>query len=313
MPLEKLPHPYVLSQEIAQARRLDLPIVALESAVITHGLPRPENLNLARQMESEVRSQEAIPATIALFGGSVHVGLSQIELENLAAAPSPRKVSRRDFATALEKNEFGGTTVAGTLIAAHTAGIRVFATGGIGGVHRNAPFDVSADLPELSRTPMVVVCAGAKAILDLPATLEYLETSGIPVIGYQTDDFPAFYSRSSGLPISACVDSVLEIARIAHIHWEMSLTSALLVVQPPPAEFALPRADVERAIQTALIEAEKSKIRGYAITPYLLNRVNELSGGASMRVNLALLRNNARLAAQIAVAISPRAKDTLHL
>lgn len=313
MTTPKLPSTYILSQEIAQARQLGLPMVALESAVITHGLPRPENLNLARQMESVIRSHEAIPATIALIDGYVHVGLSPIELENLADATTARKISRRDYAVALAKKEYGGTTVAGTLIAAHAAGIRVFATGGIGGVHRNAPFDVSADLPELARTPMIVVCAGAKAILDLPATMEYLETSGVPVIGFQTDELPAFYSRSSGLPVTACVDSAQEIAKMARIHWEMGMQSALLVVQPPPADAALPGAQVERMILQALVEAEDKHIRGAATTPYLLERVSELSGGASLRANLALLRNNARLAAQIAVAISTRAKDSLVL
>ncbi len=309
----KLPPMYILSQEVAQARQLDLPIVALESAVITHGLPRPENLNLARQMESEIRSHEAIPATVALFDGYIHVGLSPIELENLSAVSTARKISRRDYAIALAKKEYGGTTVAGTLIAAHNAGIRVFATGGIGGVHRNAPFDISADLPELSRTPLVVVCAGAKAILDLPATLEYLETAGVPVVGYQTDELPAFYSRSSELPITACADSVQEIAKMARVHWEMGMHSAILVVQPPPPEAALPSAQIERIIQQALIEAEDRHIHGAATTPFLLERVSELSGGASLRANLALLRNNARLAAQIAVAISPRGKDNLVL
>jgi pseudouridine-5'-phosphate glycosidase len=303
----------VFSPEVAQAHQLHLPLVALESAVITHGLPRPENLNLARQMESEIRAQEAVPATIALFDGKIHVGLSASELEALATAQTARKISRRDFAIALAKKEFGGTTVAGTLMAAHMAGIQVFATGGIGGVHRNAPFDVSADLPELSRTPMIVVCAGAKSILDLPATLEYLETMGVPIIGYQTDEFPAFYSRSSNLPVTACADSVQEITRIASAHWQLGMQSAILVVQPPPAEFALPAEQVEQVIQQALIEAERNHIHGAATTPYLLDRVAELSGGASLRTNLALLRNNAQLAAKIAVAISPRAKNSLVL
>ena len=196
--------------------------------------------------------------------------------------------------------------MAGTLIAARSAGIRVFATGGIGGVHRQAPFDVSGDLPELGRSPLVVVCAGAKAILDLPATMEYLETMGVPILGYQTEAFPAFYSRESGLKVNARVDSPAEIARIARAQWDLGIESALLVVQPPPEEAALPSAEVERMIAQALEEAEAQKVRGAAVTPFLLDRVSKLSGGATLQANLALLRNNARLAAKIAAEFRPR-------
>lgn len=276
-------------------------LVALETAVVTHGLPIPENLLLAQALEQEVRAQGATPATVALLDGHVHIGLNDEELVRLANLSEPtRKISRRDFGIALARGEAGGTTVAGTLIAAHRAGIRVFATGGIGGVHRNAPFDVSADLAELGRTPMVVVCAGAKAILDLPATMEVLETSGVPVVGYQTDELPAFYSRTSGLPVTVRVDSPAEVAQIAKRHWEMGLEGAVLVVTPPPEEAALPAEQVEGVIAKALEEAEANHIHGAGVTPFLLARVSELSGGASMRANLALLRNNARLAAQIA-------------
>lgn len=303
--MEHLSSSYVFSPDVARALRTGLPVVALESAVITHGLPRPENLNLALALEQEVREEGAVPATICLMDGRVRVGLTPAELQRLASEDGARKISRRDFGIALARGENGGTTVAGTLIAARMAGIRVFATGGIGGVHRNAPFDVSADLPELARSPLVVVCAGAKAILDLPATVEVLETMGVPVIGYRTDTFPAFYTRESGLLVPARVDTPEEVARIARAHWDLGLESALLVVQPPPEETALDGEQINRIIEQALREAEQKKIRGAAVTPFLLDHVSRLSGGDSLRTNLALLRSNARLAAQIARAIQP--------
>ncbi len=303
-----LPSYYQLSPEILQARRLNMPVVALELAVITHGLPRPENYNLARSVENEVRENNAIPATIALLEGKIRIGLDHASLERLSNDMDARKVSKRDFAAVLAARVSGGTTVAGTLVAARTAGIRVFSTGGIGGVHRRAPSDVSADLPELSRSPLIVVCAGAKAILDLPATLEYLETMGIPVIGYRTEEFPAFYSRESSLRLNASAGSPSEVAAIARIHWELGLESAILVVVPPPVEVALPRAEVEKTIGQALAEAQANGISGPAVTPFLLNRVSELTGGASLQANLELLRNNAALAAQIANELAPGKK-----
>jgi len=215
-----------------------------------------------------------------------------------------RKISRRDFAAAILKKECGGTTVAGTMFAAHRAGIKVFATGGIGGVHEAGSLDISADLQALADTPMIVVCAGAKAILDLPATLEYLETMGVPVIGYQTDEFPAFYSRESGLPVSARLDTPQEVVAFAKAHWELGMESAVLVCQPPPAITALPRQAVEGAIQQARQEARQRNIHGQALTPFLLQRLNELTDGATLRANLDLLLNNARLGAQIACAYS---------
>lgn len=302
----KLPSSFVVSNEVAYAIKNNLPVVALESAVITHGLPRPENLQLAEALEHEVRDAGAVPATIALLDGKIHLGLSAEELYRLANEDGARKISRRDISLALARKENGGTTVAATLYAAHAARIRVFATGGIGGVHRGAPFDISADLPELGRSPLVVICAGAKAILDLPATLEVLETEGVTVIGYGTDEFPAFYSRSSGLPVNLRVDRPEEVAQIAREQWQLGLESALLVVQPPPIEMALPAEQVEAWIQEAIDEAHQDKITGAAVTPYLLTRMSQLSGGASLQANLALLRNNARLAAKIAVAIQPR-------
>ena len=294
-----------LNAEVTRARQMGLPLVALESAVITHGLPRPENLTLALALERVVREQGAIPATVGVLDGRVHVGLTRAQLERLAQEDGARKISRRDFGIALARRENGGTTVAGTLIAARLAGVKVFATGGIGGVHRHAPFDVSADLPELARSPLVVVCAGAKSILDLPATVETLETMGVAVIGYQTDEFPAFYARESGLPVTVRVDSPAEIAAIARAHWNLGLESAILVVQPPPAAVALPVSQMEAMVAQALAEAEAARIRGAAVTPFLLSRVSQLSGGASLQANLALLENNARLAAQVAAALFP--------
>uniref|UniRef100_A0A7C4KZL4 Pseudouridine-5'-phosphate glycosidase n=1 Tax=Bellilinea caldifistulae TaxID=360411 RepID=A0A7C4KZL4_9CHLR len=280
------------------------PVVALESAVITHGLPYPYNQQLAFEMEDTIRQHNVEPATIAVLNGKIRVGLSPAEIERLAKMKHCRKISRRDFGIALSQGESGGTTVAGTLFAAHQAGIRVFATGGIGGVHRNAPFDVSADLHELSRTPLVVVCAGAKAILDLPATLEVLETLGVPVIGYQSEEFPAFYSRQSGLKVNLACLHASEIARVALAHWGAGIHSAVLVANPPPAEHALPAEEIETIIQQAVRQAEQMGIHGAAVTPYLLEKVNQLTGGASMQANLALLLNNGRLAADIAIAIS---------
>lgn len=294
---------YRLSDEIRRALEKNLPIVALESTVITHGLPYPDNLALARDMEDEIRQRGAIPATIAVLDGFIHVGLQEEQFDLLARGQGMYKISTRDFAPAISKGRSGGTTVAGTMLAAHTAGIRVFATGGIGGVHRQPIYDVSADLPELARTPMIVVCAGAKAILDLPATLEYLETYAVPVVGYQTDEFPAFYSRSSGLKASLRLDSPEEIAVLAKKHWALGMSSAILVAAPLPEDVALPAASVAGAIEQALQECEEKRVRGQQVTPFLLQRVTELTGGASLRANLGLLKNNARLGAEIARAL----------
>ncbi len=282
---------------------MELPLVALESTVITHGLPFPDNLRLAQDMENEVRASGAVPATIAVLEGKVCAGLNQVQLERIASGVNEadfHKISSRDFATVLAHHQSGGTTVAATLAVAHLVGIKVFATGGIGGVHRQAPFDESADLEQLAHTPLVVVCAGAKAILDLPATLERLETLGVPVIGYQTDDFPAFYSRSSGLKTSGRVEGPEEAAAVARNHWEMGFQSAVLVTVPLPEDLAIPREEFDVAIQKALEEAQEQGVRGQKVTPFLLKRVSELTKGASLRANLALLVNNARVAAMIA-------------
>jgi len=303
--MERLPSFFELSDEVSQALTAGLPLVALESAVITHGLPYPQNINTAQDMEAEVRNSGCVPATIAVLDGRIHVGIDAFQLDRLATEQSLKKISARDFTTAIARGQSGGTTVAGTMLAAGRAGIKVFATGGIGGVHRYPPMDVSADLPQLAGTRMIVVCAGAKAILDLPATLEYLETHRVPVIGYQTTQFPAFYSRESGLDVSASVESEQQVVTIAKNHWALGLDSAILVTVPPPVEAAMPAADVQKAVDQALRDMHAQEIRGQGVTPFLLERVNELTGGASMRANMALLRNNARVAAEIARALSP--------
>lgn len=293
-----------LSPEVARGMRASQPVVALESTVITHGLPHPQNLSLAREMERIVRANGALPATVAILDGRIRVGLQDAELERLAAGTGLRKVSRRDFASAVLKAESGGTTVAGTMFAAHRAGIRVFATGGIGGVHEVATLDISTDLLALSDTPMVVVCAGAKAILDLPATLEVLETLAVPVVGYRTDEFPAFYSRKSGLPVSLRLESPEEIVRFARIHWDLGMASAVLVCQPLSAGEEIPQEKIASAIEQARREAHQQGIRGQPLTPFLLARMAEITGGDSLRANLTLLHNNAALAAQIACAFN---------
>jgi pseudouridylate synthase len=288
--------------EVAGALASGRPVVALESTVITHGLPEPVNLELARRMEGEVRSAGAVPATAAVIDGRVCLGVSTDELERLALSRSLMKISRRDLGTAVAQRATGGTTVAATMIIAHAAGVQVFATGGIGGVHRGTSGDISADLPELARTPIVVVCAGAKAILDLPRTLEWLETQGVPVLGWGTDEFPAFFALSSGLPVSARVNNAAETVALIRTHWGMGLGSGVLVGVPCPEEVAVPAAKVEPALRAALQQAEAEGIHGQQVTPYLLSRLSELSGGGTLRANLALLRNNARVAAEIARA-----------
>ncbi len=301
--INPLPKPYARSEAVRHAQSAGLPIVALESAVITHGLPVPQNIELARDMEAEVQAHGATPATIALLEGKIHIGLTDEQLSTLGQLETARKISLRDIGIALAGNLSGGTTVAATLFAAEQAGIRVFATGGIGGVHRGAPFDVSADLPQLGKSRVLVVCAGAKSILDLPATREVLETQGIPVIGYQTEAFPGFYTRDSGLKVDQRVDTPAEAAHIALRGWEAGLGTAVLLVVPPPEESAMPAESVEAAIQAAIVEADSAGIHGAAATPFLLRRVSELTGGESLRANLGLLKNNARVAAEVAKAM----------
>jgi pseudouridine-5'-phosphate glycosidase len=293
-----------IAPPVQAALELGDPVVALESTVISHGLPWPHNLALARRMELVVREGGAVPATIGVIGGQIRVGLDDGELEHLARSEGIWKVSRRDLPVVVAQKLDGATTVAGTMLAARMAGIRVMATGGIGGVHRGDGTDVSADLPELARTPVLVVCAGAKAVLDLPATLEWLETHGVPVIGYGTDEFPAFYSRESGLRVEARADSAEAVAAIARAAWGLGFDTGLLVGVPCPEEAALPAADVEGAIADAVGEAERRGITGRAVTPFLLARVAELTGGRSRTANLALLEHNARVAAAIARALA---------
>lgn len=280
-------------------------VVALESTVIAHGLPHPHNLELARAMELLVRAGGATPATIGVVAGRPTIGLDAATLAHFATGAEVRKLSRRDLGVAIATGQHGATTVAATMALAHLAGIEVFATGGIGGVHRGArdSWDVSADLTELSRTPVLVVCAGAKSILDLPATLEMLETLGVPVVGYGTETFPAFYSVSSGLRLSARVDSPDEAAAVWRAHRRYGGGSGMLLVVPPPAEQALPHAEVAALIDAALAEAAQQNIQGAQVTPFLLATIAQRSGGRSLTANIALLKNNARVAAAVAVAL----------
>jgi pseudouridine-5'-phosphate glycosidase len=280
------------------------PVVALESTIITHGMPFPENLATARALEQEVRKGGAVPATIAVRGGEICIGLTDAELEWLARAKDVMKVSRNDLPYAVAAKKTGATTVAATMIAAHLAGIQVFATGGIGGVHRGAEasFDISADLEELARTPVAVVCAGAKAILDLAKTLEYLETRGVPVIGYGTDEFPAFWSRRSGLKCPLRLDSPGEIARFLEVQWGSLAGGGTVICNPAPEADEIPYDEMRGFIDRAVREAEERGVRGKAVTPYLLARLLEITEGRSLRANMALARNNARVAAAIACA-----------
>lgn len=290
----------VLHTEVEEALRAGRPVVALESTLIAHGLPFPTNLETAHRLEAIVRTERATPATIAVLGGRLKVGLDDTELEHLARGGDVRKVSRRDLPIVVAQGGDGATTVAATMWIAAQAGIEVFATGGIGGVHRGQPFDVSADLPELAHTPVAVVCAGAKSILDLPLTLEWLETWGVPVIGYGSDEFPAFYTRSSGLPVDVRADSPQAAAEIIRAKWNLGLDGGVLIVAPVPAEAALPAEKMEAAIAQALEAAGAQGIRGKALTPFLLARIAEVTRGASLQANVALLENNAAIAARIA-------------
>jgi pseudouridine-5'-phosphate glycosidase len=298
-------NPYLdIRPEVAAALTLGGKVVALESTVISHGLPRPHNLETARRMEAAVRKEGAVPATIGLLNGRFIVGLSHEEIELLANADEVHKVSRRDLSAVLASRKLGATTVAATILIASQAGISVFATGGIGGVHRGVQetLDISADLAELARTPVAVVCSGAKIILDLPRTLELLETLGVPVVGFRTSSFPAFYVRESGLNLDLRVESAEEAARLMSIQWQLGLSSGIVFCNPPPESSALDRAQTESLIKTALIAANSEGIRGKAVTPYLLSYLSQASGGATLKANMDLLVSNASVAAQIAGA-----------
>jgi pseudouridylate synthase len=294
--------PLILSPEVTEARANGLPIVALESTIITHGMPFPQNVETAHRVEAEVRAQGAVPATIAIMDRQIHVGLTEIELSALGQAKGVAKLSRADLAACLANGGTGATTVAATMICAHLAGIKVFATGGIGGVHRGAEssFDISADLRELAETPVTVIAAGAKAILDLPKTLEYLETLGVPVIAFGQDDFPAFWSRSSGLKAPLRMDSARDIAAAMAMRARLGLPGGQLVANPIPAAAEIPRAAIMPHIEAALTEAEAGGIAAKAVTPFLLQRIYELTEGRSLAANIALVLNNARLGAAIA-------------
>lgn len=293
------------SPEVAQARAEGRPIVALESTIITHGMPWPQNVETARRVEAEVRAHGAVPATIAVMGGRIHIGLTEAELETLGQARGVMKLSRADLAVCLATGGTGATTVAATMICAHRAAISVFATGGIGGVHRGAEtsFDISADLQELSQTPVSVVAAGAKAILDLPKTLEVLETLGVPVIAVGQDAFPAFWSRDSGLKAPLRIDDPAQIAAAHRMRAALGLPGGQLVAAPIPAADEIPAATLAPLIAQALSEAEAQGISAKAVTPFLLSRLFDITRGASLTANIALVLNNARLAAKIAAAM----------
>lgn len=294
--------PLTLSPEVTTARANGAPIVALESTIITHGMPFPQNVETARRVEAEIRAQGAVPATIAIMDRRIHIGLTDAQLDALGQAKSVAKLSRADLAACVATGGTGATTVAATMICAHLAGIGVFATGGIGGVHRGAEtsFDISADLRELAETPVTVVAAGAKAILDLPKTLEYLETLGVPVIAYGQDNFPAFWSRSSGLKAPLRMDSAADIAAAHRMRARLGLPGGQLVANPIPPDAEISRAEITPHIEAALAEAEAQGIGAKAVTPFLLQRIYELTEGRSLASNIALVLNNARLGAAIA-------------
>ena len=297
--------PIVYSKEVAAAKQAGRPLVALESTIITHGMPYPGNLDMARSVEAIIRQAGAVPVTIAVIRGTLHVGLEDCELQGLAQARDVLKLSRADLAFAVALGRTGATTVAATMIAASRAGIDVFATGGIGGVHRGAEesFDISADLEELAKTPVIVVCAGAKAILDIPKTLEVLETRGVPVVTYGSDDFPAFWSRASGHPSPLRLDAPQQVAAFQAARTSLGIEGGMLVANPVPSADEIPREEMETFIQTALKAADEQAVTAKAVTPFLLAHIFHQTSGRSLKTNIALVENNARLAAEIALAL----------
>ncbi|MFG6464514.1 pseudouridine-5'-phosphate glycosidase [Roseateles sp. DXS20W] len=294
-----------LSPEVAAARAQGRPVVALESTIIAHGMPWPQNLETAREVENVIRAEGAVPATIAVIGGRIRVGLTDDELRQLAQAPDAMKLSRRDLPYAIATGRLGATTVAATMICAHLAGIEVFVTGGIGGVHRGGAesFDISADLQELARTPVAVVCAGAKSILDLGLTLEYLETHGVPVLSVGQDNFAAFFTPDSGLKADFRMDSADEQARFIRAKWALGLSGGVVVSNPVPAAQAMPREEIDAITTQALAEAAQQGVQGKAITPFLLARIKALTGGRSLATNIALVKHNAAVGARLARAL----------
>jgi len=293
----------IFTEEIQTALAEKKPIVALESTVIAHGLPYPQNIETALSLEKIVRENGAIPATIAVFDGEFYVGLNREQIEYLATDKNIRKISRRDLPIAVGKKLNCATTVATTTFIAHLAGIKVFATGGIGGVHRGFDWDVSADLPELANTPITVVCSGAKIVLDLPATREWLETNGVSILGWQCNELPAFYSRSSGLTIDERVETADEVAEIIKARDGLNLKNAILLTVPVPSEFEIESAELEKILAEALKLADEKNISGKEITPFLLAQMSEKSAGRTLQANIALLQNNARTAAKVAVSL----------
>ena len=293
-----------ISTEVQQAIKTGLPIVALESTIISHGMPFPQNLKTALTVEKIIREESAVPATIAIFNGRIKIGLSQHELEQFAKQTSQIKVSRRDLPLVISQKQSGGTTVAATMICAKLAGIAVFVTGGIGGVHRESEntMDISADLMELAQTNVAVVCAGIKSILDIPRTLEYLETQGVPVIGYKTEEFPAFYTPSSGSLVHSRLDTPEEIAHCMKIKWKLGLDGGIVIGNPVQEQDAMDASIIQQAISEALRDAAQKQIEGKNVTPFLLERINRLTMGESLKSNISLVCNNAHLGAKIAVA-----------
>ena len=294
-----------LSPEVAAARAQGLPVVALESTIIAHGMPWPQNLDTAREVEAVIRAEGAVPATIAVIGGRIRIGLTDGELAQLAQAPDAMKLSRRDLPYAVATGRLGATTVAATMICAHLAGIEVFVTGGIGGVHRGGheSFDISADLQELARTPVAVVCAGAKSILDLGLTLEYLETHGVPVLSVGQDNFAAFFTPDSGLKADFRMDDAATQARFIRAKWALGLGGGVVVSNPVPADQAMPRDHIDAITAQALAQADAQGITGKAITPFLLGRIKALTGGQSLATNIALVKHNAVVGARLARAL----------
>ncbi|MET3682823.1 pseudouridine-5'-phosphate glycosidase [Alkalibacillus flavidus] len=292
------------TDEVRDALESGKPVVALESTIISHGLPYPENMDMAKKVENIIREQGAVPATIGLMDGKIKIGLTEDELYTFATEEGIHKVSRRDFAHIIAKQETGATTVAGTMIAANLAGIRVFATGGIGGVHREGEYtwDVSADLQELAQTNVAVVCAGAKSILDIGRTLEYLETHGVPVVGYKTNAFPSFYSRESEFGVDFSIDNPADVAKTLQTKWQLGLDGGAVVANPVPKASEIPFNEIESVIEQALSEAKADNVTGKDVTPFILSRVKSLTDGKSLETNLALVYHNAEVAGQIAAA-----------
>jgi pseudouridine-5'-phosphate glycosidase len=299
-------HPWLVrSAPVAAAQAEGRPVVALESTIVAHGMPYPENVRTAREVETTIRGIGAEPATVAVIGGEIRVGLSDDELELLATSPDVAKVSRRDLPAVLSSGALGATTVAGTMICAALAGIEVFVTGGIGGVHRGAQenFDISADLHELAKTSVAVVCAGAKSILDIGLTLEYLETHGVPVVSCEQDDFAAFYTRESGFRADLRIDDAAEQARFIRAKWALGLAGGVVISTPVPAGHEMPREEIEVITQQALADAGAQGIAGKAVTPFVLSRIKALTGGRSLATNIALIKHNAEVGARLACAL----------